>query len=153
MRFLKAFCFLILGLVCSISAKQEMVLKSPTPETPVELSLVSDPYFARFKISPDSHISLETIADEVLNYNPDTDTLKIPQYVKLGSDVILHSKPSEILFQDTPQWVLIHHDNFEEEPEGWSHTTLSRCGEANNNFLGNFQLDIFNIFRRKMLFL
>jgi hypothetical protein len=132
MRFLKACAFLFLALIWNISASQKMTLRSVDAATPIELAFVSEPYFAKFKISPNSSISLETIADEIVKYTPDTDTLRMPVHVKVGNDFSYN----QVFFQDTPQWILIHVENFEVEPEGWSHTQLSRCGDINNNFLG-----------------
>lgn len=43
---------------------------------------------------------------------------------------------SKIIMDDTPQWTMVHLDDFQGNAVGWSKEKLSTCGTNDNMFLG-----------------
>ncbi len=132
----KYFVFLVVILAFSAAKQQEFTLYSPDEQTPIDLVFSAPPNEMTLSISPDSKISFNTVDKEIINYDPETDTLSTIYDLKLGSDVELYGQPNDILFLDTEQWKLVYFEDFQGSALGWSEGSLSSCGTSSNLFLG-----------------
>jgi hypothetical protein len=132
-------------LVHTISCAGTVTFRSPDPTLPSEFLISTASHDANLSVRADSNFVLTVNDEQKIIYKDDVGTLSLLGDVINGGNIQTQGTQYGIYFQDQKQWALIHQDDFEEEPEHWSESSVSRCGISHNQFLGKLSTHICKI--------
>jgi hypothetical protein len=77
-------------------ANQEITLRSPQPDLPVELVLSTQNHITEIAVTPESDIDIKIDGERKICYNDDTQTFKLLAVVDNGGDIILDGPEYDI---------------------------------------------------------